>query len=177
MKGTLESFSLEELLQALNQTKKIGRIDIFGAHGQYGIYLNKDTVYHAYSPHYERGINALYEAFIETRGTFEFKEMLNSKFITITKPFFDIIAEGIQLKEELSSLNKNIFDDTRFELETNVDMDNISISAQDLKLLRSISKGLTTLEILKENSLDYISFLRILKTYIDKGLIKFKKAG
>jgi hypothetical protein len=177
MKGTLESFSLEELIQALNQTKKVGRIDIKGSHGQYGLYLNKDTIYHAYSPHYERGYNALLEAFIETKGEFEFKEMLNSKYITIKKPLFDIITEGISIKEELSEINSKVYDDTTFELVPKVNTDKISLSANDLKLLRTLGQGKKVIDLLKEENIDYISFLRKLKSYIEIGLVKIKNAG
>ncbi|BAL80323.1 DUF4388 domain-containing protein [Caldisericum exile] len=177
MKGTLESFSLEEILQAVNQSKKFGRIDIQGAHGQYGIYINKDNIYHAFSPHYERGINAVLEAFIETKGTFEFKEMLNSKFITISKPFFDVITEGIALKEELASLNSEISDDTTFDLVQEANFENISLSGSDLKFLRDLGKGLPVSSVLKEENIDYITFLRKLKSFIDIKLVKIKKAG
>lgn len=177
MKGSLESFSLEELLQAINQSKKFGRIDIQGAHGQYGIYINKDSIYHAFSPHYERGINALFEAFIEAKGTFEFKEMLNSKYITISKPFLDLITEGLKIKEELSDLNSKIFDDTEFELSHETNLESISISGSDLKFLSKLGKGMPVALILKEENIDYITFLKKLKTFIELNLVKIKKAG
>jgi len=174
VKGSLESFALEEVIQAIIQTKKIGRIDIDGSHGQYIIYLNRDSIYHAVSPHYERGINAVYEAFIEHKGNFEFKEMLSSKYITISKPVFDIIAEGISLKDELKEINSKIFSDTTFELSQDVNLNEISLQAQDLKFLITIGKGLKTEDILKTLNLDYFDFLRKVKEFVSLGLIKIK---
>jgi len=177
MKGTLETFALEEVIQIISETKKSGRIDIQGSHGQYGIYINKDSIYHSYSPHFQNGINALLEAFLEKNGSFEFREFLSSKFISITKPMLDIITEGLSIREELGKLNEQIFDDTTFDTMTDINLDSISISSNDLKLLRAIGKGLNTATILKEDHLDYISFLRQIKYLIDKGLIRIKDKG
>jgi len=70
----------------------------------------------------------------------------------------DIITEGLSIREELGKLNEQIFDDTTFDTMTDINLDSISISSNDLKLLRAIGKGLNTATILKEDHLDYISF-------------------
>lgn len=175
MKGTLETFAIEEVIQIISETKKSGRIDIQGSHGQYGIYINKDSIYHAYSPHFQNGINALLEAFMERNGSFEFRELLNSKVISITKPILDIITEGLSIREELGEFNEQVFDDTTFETITDINLDSISFSSNDLKLLRAIGKGLNTTAILKEDRLDYIFFLRQIKYLINSGLVRIKK--
>ena len=171
MRGTLESFSLEEILQSLSKARKIGYIVIKGMHGQYGIYLQGENVYHAFSPHYDKGINALFEAFIETEGEFEFKEFLNSKVISINKPLFEILLNGAEIKNELAEVNRLVRDDTIFEPQ--LIGNEVVLSADEFGFLLHIAREKVT-DVMKKLNIDYISFLRRLKPLLGKGVVKVK---
>jgi len=171
VRGTLESFSLEEILQSLSKARKIGMIDVKGAHGQYGIYLQGENVYHAFSPHYDKGINALFEAFIETEGEFEFKEFLNSKVISINKPLFEILLDGAEIKSELAAVNRLVRDDTIFEPQ--LIGNEVVLSADEFRFLSYITREKVT-DVMKKLNIDYISFLRRLKPFLEKGFVKVK---
>jgi len=169
VRGTLESFSLEEILQQLCKARKFGMIDVKGAHGQYGIYLQGENVYHAFSPHFDRGMNALFEAFIETEGEFEFKESLNSKVISINKPLFEIFLEGAEIKSELVEVNRLIRDDTIFEPQ--LIESEVVLSADEFGFLSHITREKVT-DVMKKLNINYISFLRRLKPLLEKGFVK-----
>jgi hypothetical protein len=171
VKGTLEVFSLEEILQPLCKARKFGMIDVKGAHGQYGIYLEGENIYHAFSPHFDSGINALFEAFIETEGEFEFKELFNSEKVSINKPLFEILLEGAEIKSELAEVNRIIRDDTIFEPQ--LIENEIVLSADEFKFLSLITRE-KAIDVMKKLNIDYIIYLKRLKPLLEKGLVRAK---
>ncbi|MGC8721989.1 MAG: DUF4388 domain-containing protein [Caldisericaceae bacterium] len=176
IKGDLNGISAEDLIQLIFQANKRGTLNVISKSGPFRLYFNRQEIYHAYSPHYTHGKDAVMEFFLVHEGTFEFVEgEFTDKYISVAGSMFDIISEGIQVREELSGIFSQVNDETTFDVLQMKENGSVSFSSKEFAILRLIGEGRQSKEIMKEAEIEFFAFLRILKRFINQNIVVIKK--
>jgi len=170
LQGNLSDFKLEEVVQTISQSKKSGKLEVDGVMGMYGIYFSNGEIIHANGP-YSIGEEAILDVFLEINGTFTFITNIVLPPRTIKKNIFDIIATGINLREENLEIIKQITKATKMLPNTKGDIDDVELSRDEIKLLRYILDAIPISTIMEDAGMSYVKFLEILKGLLKKGIV------
>ncbi|MGB9855660.1 MAG: DUF4388 domain-containing protein [Caldisericum exile] len=170
LQGNLSDFKLEEVIQSISTSKKSGKLEVDGVMGMYGIYFSNGEIIHANGP-FSIGEEAILDVFLEINGTFSFITNIVLPPRTIKKDLFDIIATGINLREENIDILKKITKKTKMLPNTKNDTNGIELSKDEIKLLKYILDGTPISTIMEEMSMSYLKFLEVLKGLLNKEIV------
>ncbi|MGB9769792.1 MULTISPECIES: DUF4388 domain-containing protein [Caldisericum] len=170
LQGNLSDFKLEEVIQSISTSKKSGKLEVDGVMGMYGIYFSNGEIVHANGP-FSIGEEAILDVFLEINGTFSFITNIVLPPRTIKKDLFDIIATGINLREENIDILKKITKKTKMLPNTKNDTNGIELSKDEIKLLKYILDGTPISTIMEEMSMSYLKFLEVLKGLLKKEIV------
>ncbi|MFU2158758.1 DUF4388 domain-containing protein [Caldisericum sp. AR60] len=170
LQGNLSDFKLEEVIQSISTSKKSGKLEVDGVMGMYGIYFSNGEIIHANGP-FSIGEEAILDVFLEINGTFSFITNIVLPPRTIKKDLFDIIATGINLREENIDILKKITKKTKMLPNTKNDTNGIELSKDEIKLLKYILDGTPISTIMEEMSMSYLKFLEVLKGLLKKEIV------
>jgi len=170
MRGNLSDFKLEEIIQSISTSKKSGKLEVDGVMGMYGIYFSNGEIVHANGP-YSIGEEAILDVFLEINGQFSFITNIVLPPRTIRKNIFDIIATGINLREENFDIIKQITKTTRMVPNTKNDKEGVELSKDEIKLLKYILDWTPISNIMEQMSMSYVKFLEILKGLLQKEIV------
>lgn len=170
LQGNLSDFKLEEVIQSISTSKKSGKLEVDGVMGMYGIYFGNGEIVHANGP-FSIGEEAILDVFLEINGTFSFITNIVLPPRTIKKDLFDIIATGINLREENLEVIKKITKTTKMLPNTKNSSGNVELSKDELKLLKYILDGTPISIIMEQMSMSYVKFLEVLKGLLQKEIV------
>lgn len=170
LQGNLSDFKLEEVIQSISVSKKSGKLEVDGVMGMYGIYFSNGEIVHANGP-FSIGEEAILDVFLEINGEFTFITNIVLPPRTIKKNIFDIIAQGIELRENNLDIIKQIKKTTKMLPNTKEDSANVELSKEEVKLLKYILDGTPISVIMEQMSLSYVKFLEVLKGLLKKGIV------
>jgi hypothetical protein len=170
MQGNLSDFKLEEIIQSISTSKKSGKLEVDGVMGMYGIYFSNGEIVHANGP-YSIGEEAILDVFLEINGQFSFITNIVLPPRTIRKNIFDIIATGINLREENFDIIKQITKTTKMVPNSKNDKEGVELSKDEIKLLKYILDGTPISNIMEQMSMSYVKFLEILKGLLQKEIV------
>ncbi len=170
LKGDLKNLGLEELIQAIQNGKKSGKLEIRGEIGTYGIFFQNGQIIHAFAP-FTIGTEAINDAFLEVNGHFSLIENLILPPRTIKKNNMSLLMEGIKAREECKNVLKDIKKDTIVSISSDVNTD--CVEAEEWKILRHIiiNKRVTVLNILEKTNLTYYNLCKVLDGLLEKKII------
>lgn len=168
MQGNLSDFKLEEIIQSITTVKKSGKLEVEGVMGAYGIYFSNGEIVHANGP-FSIGEKAIIDVFLEINGDFKFITNIVLPPRTIRQDIFEIITNGISLREENFHIIKLIKKDTR--LLPNSKDTGFDLSGLEVKMLKYILENTPISIIMEMMSLSYLDFLNVLKGLLDKGIV------
>ncbi len=171
LQGNLNDFKLEEVMQTIAAGNKSGKLGVSGKMGEYGIYFNNGAVIHAFGP-FSIGEEAIKDVFIESSGSFFFKQNLILPPKTIKKEITSIILDGIIIREELMQILLLIDKETKIFPVNQVFTGGLSINDLEWKVLRMVVEGATADEIITKTEMSFITFVRTLKGLLEKNLVK-----
>jgi len=170
MQGNLSDFKLEEIIQSISTSKKSGKLEVDGVMGMYGVYFSNGEIVHANGP-YSIGEEAILDVFLEINGQFSFITNIVLPPRTIRKNIFDIIATGINLREENFDIIKQITKTTKMVPNSKNDKEGVELSKDEIKLLKYILDGTPISNIMEQMSMSYVKFLEILKGLLQKEIV------
>lgn len=170
LKGNLNDFGLEEVIQTLFTSKRSGKLEISGKMGNYGIFFENGKIIHAFGP-FVIGEEAIKDAFLEDQGSFVFKQNLVLPPQTIEKDNFELIMEDLEIREELLNIAKNFKRDSKVPTSDNKN-DNIEISGEEWHILRCLMEDKPIIEIIEKGNLSFAEFNKTIKNLCSKGLVK-----
>lgn len=176
LKGDLKNLGLEELIQAIQNRKKSGKLEIRGEMGIYGIFFENGQIIHAFAP-FALGVEAVNDAFLEINGHFSLMENIILPPRTIKKNNMSLLMDGIKAREECKNVLKYIKRNTIVSVSP--DADTSSIEAEEWKLLRYIiiNKRVTVLNILEKTNLTYYNICKVLGELLGKKIITMEVAN
>lgn len=176
LKGDLKNLGLEELIQAIQNGKKSGKLEIIGEIGIYGIFFENGQIIHAFAP-FAIGLEAIKDAFLEINGHFSLIENLILPPRTIKKNNMSLLMDGIKAREECKNVLKYIKKDTIVSVFSDTNTDHIE--AKEWKVLRYIivNKRVTILDILEKTNLTYYNTCKALNNLLEKKLIIMEVAN
>ncbi len=169
MKGNLQDFKLEEVLQMITAGKKSGKLEINAENRRYRIYFKNGEIVHASAP-YSTGEDAIKDVFLEESGRFEFIQNIILPPKTIKKDNMNIIFQGISVREECSKI-RDVFSG-KAKITISSDAEKVSLNEVEWKLVKSITEGKNINEMLEKESLSYYKACKILSNILKKGLLK-----
>ena len=169
LKGNLNDFSLEEVIQTILTSKKSGKLEISGKMGIYGIFFENGKIIHAFGP-FTLGGEAIKDVFLEDVGDFVFKQNLVLPPQTIKKESIDILMDGISIRNELIEIAKMLKKELKIQT-ANGFSENIEISGDEWEILKLLMEGKTVKEIIEKQNLTFTGFSRIIKNLYEKRLI------
>ncbi len=171
LEGYLEDFRLEEVIQSISLGKKSGKLEIHGKMGLYGIFFKDGALIHAFGP-YSIGKDAIKDVFLESEGTFSFKQNLILPPQTLNEDIFSLITDGISLREELKDTVAKLSKTGTIDATTETTSDEVEISDIEWRVLRMVIEKKSIGEIIEVTGLSFIDFVRTVKSLMDKKMIK-----
>lgn len=170
LEGNLEDFKLEEVIQSISLGKKSGKLEVHGKMGIYGIFFMNGDVIHAFGP-YSIGKDAIKDVFLESEGTFIFKQNLILPPKTINVNIFSIITDGLAVRDELKDTVAKLSKTGKINAVTETQSGEIEINDTEWKVLRMVIESKTISEIIEVTGLSFIEFVRIIRSLITKKMI------
>jgi hypothetical protein len=169
LKGNLNDFGLEEVIQTIFTGRKSGKLEISGKMGIYGIFFENGKIIHAFGP-FTIGGEAIKDAFLEDEGNFIFKQNLILPPQTIKKESIGILMDGISIRNELIEIAKMLKKELKIQT-ANGFSENIEISGDEWEILKLLMEGKTVGEIIEKQNLTFTEFSKIVKKLYEKKLI------
>jgi hypothetical protein len=170
LKGNLNDFGLEEVIQTVFTGKKSGKLEVYGKMGIYGIFFENGKIIHAFGP-FTVGEGAIKDAFLEDEGSFIFKQNLILPPRTISKENIEILMECIANRTELLETAKILKKDSQISTSNGL-IDDIEISGKEWQILRLLMENKSINEVIKKQNLTFTELNIIIKDLLKKGLIK-----
>ncbi len=170
LQGSLSDFNLEEVIQSIATGKKSGKLEVVGKMGVYGVFFDMGNVIHAFGP-YSIGEDAIKDVFLESEGNFVFRQNLILPPRSIFGNVFDIVTDGMILREELRDTVAKLSKTGKINVSNSPDSGEIELSEYEWKLLRYIIEQKTVTEILERTGITFIAFVRVIKKLSNKNMI------
>lgn len=171
LEGNLEDFRLEEVVQSIALSKKSGKLEIHGKMGIYGIFFKDGTVIHAFGP-YSIGKDAIKDIFLESEGTFSFKQNLILPPKTFNENIFSVITDGISLRDELKETVAKLSKTGKITAVTDTGNAEVEITEMEWRVLRMVIENKSIGEIIEVTGLSFIEFVRVIKSLVSKNMIQ-----
>lgn len=173
LKGDIGVLGILELIQTLSNMGKTGKLEIVLPTKEKGeLYFKNGKLIHAHSID-NIGKEALIEILNWNRGSFRFVENVILPAPTIDEDTSKTVIEAISLQDEFRTKE----DVLNFipVLNDKIEMENISISVDEWRLLNIIDGKKKLCDIIEEIGTEKIKMINIIEELYKKGIISLRK--
>ena len=173
--GNIASMSLLEILNLLNSGKKTGRLAVTNNNMNGEIYLNEGIVLHSTCDSFN-GVQAIWNIFSWTEGTFGFEMDVTAPTISITIPTEELLLQCKQIADEWEDII-TIFpsQDLVLGLLSNASTKKITLNQEEWGILSRVNSKNTIREIIQLIDGNEVTAIKTLYQLANKGLIEIVK--
>ncbi len=176
LQGTLETFSLPDVLQLLSSTKKSGCLRISGDRGDGTVWVADGKIVSgdaSGAPHASDGVEVVFELLRFDDGEFVFDEGGDAPSLDDPVGVDDTLTAANRLLDEWKQIQSVVPSSEHWvSLTAEISDDDVTIGAADWKALVAIGSGLPFASLSSRLELGELAVARVLRSLSDLGVVQ-----